>query len=131
MHPKQAEIEKRLRAMLDELDSYLEETYGDEFSLHPNRLPRGAAGSPLYDGLFSASSKFTLGYGTEYGRGYDIVIDISTLELVRKEVRSGIEDDAARKLTSLLPKYFPERKLTVVKEGNYYKLIGDFSLGTV
>ncbi len=79
MHPKQSALEKRLRAMLDELDNYLEDTYGEYFDLHPNRLARGEASSTLYDGLFSASLKFTMGYGTDSGRGYSVVIDISTL----------------------------------------------------
>jgi len=28
-----------------------------------------------------------------------------------------------------LPKFFPNRQLEVVKDGNLYKIIGDFSLG--
>ncbi len=131
MHPKQEELEKRLRKMLDELDEYLEETYGDQFILHPNRLKKGEAASPLYDGMFSTSTKFSMGYGTKSGRGYDIVIDISTLEYVKNENRQRIEDDAARKLKTLLPNYFPNRKLSILKEANYYKLVGDFSLGIV
>ncbi len=131
MHPKQAELDKTLRKMLDELDEYLEVKYGDKYILHPNRLPKGGAASPLYDGLFSTSTKFSMGYGTKTGRGYDVVIDISTLEYVKNEFRSKLEDDAAEKLRSLLPIYFPNRELSVLKEHNYYKLVGDFSLGSV
>jgi hypothetical protein len=131
MHPKQSALEKRLRAMLDELDNYLEDTYGECFDLHPNRLARGEASSTLYDGLFSASLKFTMGYGTDSGRGYSVVIDISTLESIDRKTRNEIDEAAAEKLSQLLPRYFPERDLRLAREGHYYKIIGDFSLGDV
>ncbi len=129
MNPTQVTLEKRLREMLDTLDNYLEDTYGDMFSLNPNRLPRGEASSTLYDGLFSTSTKFTLGYGSESGRGYSVVIDISTLDKVDTKTKDTIEADAAGKLSELLHTYFPERDLQVVHDGNSYKIVGDLSLG--
>lgn len=131
MHPKQAELERRLRTVFDELDSFLENEYGELFSLHPNRLPRGEAASSLYDGLFSASSKFTMGYGSSAGRGYSVVIDISTLDRVSSEQRKIIEESASQKLEALLQEHFPERELHVVKDHATYKVVGDFSLGDV
>lgn len=117
--------------MLDELDDYLEETYGQRFIRHPNRPKRGEAASSRYDGLFSATSKFTLGYGSERGRGYLIVIDISTLDHIDKKTRDQIETDAIEHLKQLIPRYLPDRKLEVVKDGTVYKLVGDFSLGSL
>lgn len=128
-HPSQVKLEKRFRAMLNELDEYLETTYGDRYDLHPNRLPRGEASSNIYDGLFSATMKFSLGYGSQLGRGYVVTIDISTLEMVDPEHRREIEADAARHLEELIPKHFPERELSVRRDGRLYKIVGDFSLG--
>ena len=52
-HPKQIQLEQKLRDMADDLDHYLEERFEGLYPLHPNRLPRGKAASVAYDGLFS------------------------------------------------------------------------------
>lgn len=129
MHPKLAEIEERLRILLDRLDEYLEQKYGTRYPLHPNRLPLGEAASPSYDGLFSVFAKFSLGYGTKTGKGYVLNIGLSTLEKIPEPVRKEIEADAAQKLEAMIPELFPEREIYVIKDGNIYKIIGDFSLG--
>jgi hypothetical protein len=129
MHPKLAEIEERLRRALDELDNYLEDTYGTVYQLHPNRLDRGEASSPSYDGLFSVHAKFSLGYGSETGRGYILHISLSTLEQIPKPKRSKIEQDAVEKMNAIIPRYFPERDIRVTRDGGVYKIVGDFSLG--
>lgn len=128
-HPSQRKLEQRFRAMLDELDEYLENRYESLYRLHPNRLPRGEASSGLYDGLFAASMTFTAGYGSQHGRGYVVVIDVSTLDRVDPQHKKEIQRDAAGKLEELLPAYFPDRRLSVKKDGNVYKIVGDFSLG--
>ncbi|MCD4699356.1 MAG: hypothetical protein K8R91_02140 [Phycisphaerae bacterium] len=130
MHPKLADIEDRMRIMLDQLDDYLENNYTGIYHLHPNRLPEGGASSPSYDGLFSIFAKFSLGYGTTSGRGYILTIDISTLEKIPVEIREKIEKDAAGKLESMIPDFFPEREIHVTKDASIYKITGDFSLGT-
>jgi hypothetical protein len=131
VHPKQQELEDTLRRMCDDLDKFLEDAYGDRYPLHPNRLTRGKAASVAYDGLFSTGTQFTMGYGSGAGRGYIIDIDIVTLSRVDKKDFETIEAAAVAYLKSLLPLYFPDRKLQIVKDGNLYKIIGDFSLGTV
>jgi len=131
VHPKQQELEDTLRRMCDDLDKFLEDAYGDRYPLHPNRLARGKAASVAYDGLFSTGTQFTMGYGSGAGRGYIIDIDIVTLSRVDKKDFETIEASAVAYLKSLLPLYFPDRKLQIVKDGNLYKIIGDFSLGTV
>jgi flagellar capping protein FliD len=128
-HPSQIKLEKRFRKMLNELDEYLENTYGNQYDLHPNRPVRGEAASNLYDGLFSATMNFSMGYGSEHGRGYIVKIDISTLEQVDKEHRSHIEEDAIEHLRLLLERDFPERYLEIKRDGRLYKIVGDFSLG--
>lgn len=131
MSPQQQSLEKHMRSLCDELDRYLEDTFGDRFPLHPNRLPRGRAARVAYDGLFSTGTQFTLGYGSESGRGYLVDIDIVTLAKVKEEDRDEIERAAIKFLRENLSKYFPDRKLEVVRDGNVYKIIGDFSLGSL
>lgn len=131
MHHKQRVFEDTLRALMDETDSYLEDTYGELYPLHPNRLKRGNASSVSYDGLFSAWPQFSPGYGSKSGRGYVIDISISTLSLIPAEERERIVKAGAEKIEELLPVYFPNRELHVIQEGNYYKIVGDFSLGDV
>ena len=130
MHPKQRQLEDTLRTMCDDLDRYLEDTYGNRYPLHPNRMERGKAASVAYDGLFSTGTQFTMGYGSNAGRGYIVDIDIVTLSRVAKEDVDEIEASAVKYLKQLLPAYFPDRTLDSVKDGNLYKIIGDFSLGT-
>lgn len=130
-HPKQAALEARMRSLLDALDDYLEDQYGELFSLHPNRLDRGEAGSKSYDGLFSVFAKFSLGYGTKTGRGYLLTVNISTLDQVPKETRTKIESDAARFMKEHLAGQFPDRELHIVHDNGVYKITGDFSLGVV
>jgi hypothetical protein len=131
MHHKLQTFQDTLRKLLDEVDHYLEDTYGGTYPLHPNRMERGAASSVSYDGLFSAWPQFTAGYGSSSGRGYAIDISISTLQAVPPEKRAEIRKAAADKIEELLPAYFPERELHVVEEGPVFKIIGDFTLGRV
>jgi len=115
--------------MCDDLDNYLEDRYALRYPLHPNRLSRGQAASVAYDGLFSTGTQFTMGYGSAAGRGYIVDIDICTLDRVKPEDRQEIEQEATTYLESLLPKYFPDRALKLVRDGRVWKIIGDFSLG--
>jgi len=128
-HHKQRELERQMSALCVELDHHLEDMFAERYPLHPNRLPRGKASSVFYDGLFSTGTKFTLGYGSEAGRGYLVDVVISTLAKVAASDRDEIEQEAVRFIEEALPRYFPNRKLQVVKDGNVYKIVGDFSLG--
>jgi hypothetical protein len=131
MHPKQEELEKRLDKLCMALDNYLEDQYTDIFTLHPNRPKRGAGANPSFDGVFATSVSFTLGYGSKYGRGYLIVIDVRTLQYVSSAQREEIYNRAFLFIQKTLPVEFPERKLEIVRDGNLLKIIGDFSLGDV
>ena len=131
MHPKQEELERRLDKLCMALDNYLEDQYSDIFTLHPNRPKRGAGANPSYDGVFATSVSFTLGYGSKYGRGYLIVIDVRTLQYVSSAQREEINNRAFLFIQKTLPVEFPERKLEIVRDGNLLKVIGDFSLGDV
>lgn len=128
-HPKQAALEHTMRLLCDDLDQYLEDTFGNRYPLHPNRPSRGKAASVAYDGLFSTGTQFTLGYGSEHGRGYIVAIEIRTLSKVLDSDRNAIELAAVKYIETIIPTYFPERAIKLEKDGKVYKLIGDFSLG--
>lgn len=131
MHPLQAELEDKLQELFNKLDDYLEEKYGQKWPLHPNRLKRGKAASPIYDGLFSTGAIFTPGYDSTIGRGYIVDIDYRTLSTIPKQDKEMILKDAVSFLTNKFPEYFPNRNLKIVKDGNIYKIVGDFFLGSV
>ncbi len=129
-HPSQLLLENKLRALADDLDHYLEDTFADLYPLHPNRLPRGEAASVAYDGLFSTGTQFTAGYGSKYGRGYIMSIEIRTLSNVHPADRTKVEEASRKYLEEIIPRYLPGRKIELKRDGNVYKLVGDFSLGS-
>ncbi len=128
-HPKQVELESKMPKLCDDLDRYLEDTFGDAYPLHPNRPERGKAASVAYDGLFSTGRQFTLGYGSDHGRGYILSVEIRTLSWVQKDKKRAIEEAAMEYIRKILPLYFPDRAIELKHDGNVYKLVGDFSLG--
>ncbi|HOV39820.1 MAG TPA: hypothetical protein PLG79_13955 [Spirochaetales bacterium] len=130
-HPKLVQFEERLKTMFDEIDHYLEDKYGKTYPLHPSRPERGMTANPQADGLFNMGADFTPGFGSDTGRGYLIDVTMATLETVEETVRREILEETARKVSELLPLYFPERTLRVVQDGNHFKIQGDFGLGTL
>lgn len=131
MHPKQEELENELANLCRNLDNHLEDKYGQKYRIHPNRLKRGAGSNPRFDGLFSTSIAFSLGYGSKSGRGYIVEVDIRTLDRVTEEDRQKILEDAFDYIKDNLKIYLPERELDIVKDGEIMKIVGDFSLGEV
>jgi hypothetical protein len=130
-HPKMEEFDNRMKKLFDEVDDYIEDLYGGSYSLHPVRPARGETANPEADGLFNVGAIFTPGYGSELGRGYLIDVSMSTPDKVDEGVRREIYEAAANKVRELLPIHFPERKLTVRRDKNHFKIQGDFSLGEV
>ena len=118
-----------MAALFAEVDRRLEDRWGDAFPLHPNRPARGETEDSGMDGLFEAAADFTPGFGSQRGRGYIVSIRVATLERVPPERYEGFLDEANETLRELLPRYFPERDLDVVRDGPRFKIIGDFSLG--
>jgi len=125
------EFDDRLKKLFDEVDDYIEDLYGDKYNLHPVRPARGETSNPEADGLFNIGANFTPGFGSELGRGYLIDVAIATLEKVDEDIRREIYETAAKKVKELLPVHFPERKLTVRRDKNHFKIQGDFSLGRI
>lgn len=130
-HPNLIHWEKKLKSVLDEIDMLMEDRYGDLYDLHPARRKHGSTSNRSHDGLFDIRGDFTLGLGSEKGKGYIIDIDLKTLEHVPAEVIENIENEVVYELKYRLPHIFPGRDLTVERDGNLIKVIGDLSLGNV
>jgi hypothetical protein len=128
-HPETLEWEKNLKALFDEIDDYLESTYGSMYPLHPSRAKRGTTSNKEQDGLFNVGAAFTSGLGSEYGPGYAVEIRLVTLSHVPDDLREDIEEDVVRLINEKLPDHFPDKDLKVVRDGNVYKIYGDLSLG--
>jgi hypothetical protein len=129
IHPKLAAFTDTLEAMFHEVDEELEEMWGGSFARHPNRPGRGETFNPEMDGLFEIAPDFTIGIGSEKGRGYILGFRIATLEKVSPEQFEFLMNSAADLLRRKLPRYFPGRRLELVRDGKRFKIIGDFSLG--
>jgi hypothetical protein len=130
-HHRAKEFDRKLKRLFDETDDYLEDSYGDRYTLHPARAERGGTANKASDGLFNVGASFSAGYGSEHGRGYVIDVDMVTLREVPDEVEEEIEEAAVRYIRRRLSHYFPERDLKVERDGRTFKIIGDFRLGTV
>jgi hypothetical protein len=130
-HPKINQWDRQMKALFDEVDDYLEEKYGREYPLHPKRAKRGRTSNKKYDGLFNVGADFSSGYGSSTGRGYVIDVDMVTLSEVPDEVERQIENETVDLVRERLPKYFPDRDLSVVRDGKIFKIHGDFSLGSL
>lgn len=128
MNPKLAKWEERLHELLREIDVKLEDKYGARWPLHPARQSRGSAANPQYDGLFRITASFSAGYGSKHGAGYIFRVEIVTLSDVPAEVREKIENEAAVLLGDGLSKAFPDRNMSVDRDGNVYKIFGDLSI---
>ncbi|MDR1596071.1 MAG: hypothetical protein LBR99_00055 [Treponema sp.] len=126
-----AAFTKTLEALFLEVDEFLEDEWGGSFSLHPNRPGRGETANPEMDGLYNIGPDFTPGLGSKKGRGYIISLKAATLDKVTPEQFEYLMEEAAILIRKKLPEYFPDRKLQVVRDGKQFKIIGDFSLGSV
>ena len=120
--------ERRLKTVFDRVDDALEEKYGDAFPLRPNRAERGETTSKSHSGLFSVGGKFSLGLGSKHGAGYIVDVRLSTLKRIPAETREAIYEDAQQWLKQELEREFPETDLDLVRDGNVFRITGDFSL---
>ncbi len=128
-HPKTVAWDKKLKAICDRIDHWLEDHYGGLYPLRPNRPGRGVTSNPEMDGLFNIQAVFTPGYGSEKGRGYLIEIEMSTLDDVDPRLKKEIQDLVLVKMKEELKSEFPERLLEIGFDGHMIKIWGDLSLG--
>jgi hypothetical protein len=120
--------ENKLKALFDEIDEELEKRFGSLYNLHPSRAKKGSTSNKEQDGLFDIGASFSPGFGSEYGRGYVLDVDMMTLDHVPKEVQEHMEEIVVELIRKKLPVFFPERELEVKRDGNIFKIIGDLTL---
>ncbi len=130
-HPRMVEFDNKLKDIFNIVDDFLEDKYGDLFPLHPARAKRGDTSSKSHDGLFSVTSSFTAGIGSEKGKGYVVEIRFVTLKSVDKSIKEKIENEVIKLIDHQLDEKFENRELNVAKDGNVIKIYGDLSLGNV
>ena len=125
---KLEEWEGRLYTLLREIDRVLEDKYGKLYPLHPARPQRGETANPQYDGLFRITASYSAGYGSKLGPGYIFRVELVTFEMVPDEIRLSIEEEAMQMAEDGLKRVFPERELSIARDGNVIKIYGDLSL---
>ncbi len=119
------EFDMKLKKLFDLIDDYLENNYGEIYQLHPNRPKRGSTANKASDGLFNVGASFSPGYGSEYGRGYVVDIDIATLDHVPDKVQLEIENEVADLLREIIREQFPGQDIRVNRDGNVLKIYGE------
>ena len=122
------EFDNQLKKIFDIVDDYLENNYGNRYRLHPNRPQRGKTGNKASDGLFNIGASFSPGYGTEYGRGYVVDLDLATLEHVPEQVQIDLENEVADLLRGIIEEKFPDQDINVSRDGNVLKIYGELIL---
>ena len=128
-HQKAIEWEKRLKSVFDEIDAELENDYGGMFSRHPARAPDGGTSNPEMDGLFNVGASFSAGFGSRFGPGYVVNIQLLTLEHVPAKLKATLRDHVRALLIEKLPVTFPGKELHVDEELRHLRIHGDLSLG--
>jgi hypothetical protein len=131
IHPKLVQFTDNLEALFKEVDEVLETHWGNAFSLHPNRPQKGSTSNPEMDGLFEIAPDFTVGLNSQKGRGYIVSLRVATLEKIPPKMYESFMEESAALIAERFPIFFPGRKLSVVRDGKIFKIIGDFSLGNV
>jgi hypothetical protein len=129
-HPKTEAWERRLKSVFDQIDAELERKYGERYPLHPVRSPKGETSNPAHDGLFDLGAAFSAGYGSEHGPGYVVRLRVATLAEVPDAVREEMESLVISRLRTELRAAFPNRELSVSRDGPVFKIHGDLSLGS-
>jgi hypothetical protein len=130
-HPKTIEWDRRMKLLFDRIDALLEERHRGRWRLRRNRPALGETANPEADGLFNLGTFFDTGYGSALGRGYLVEIILATDEEVAAEARAEIEEEVRGLLERFLPEHFPERRLSVERDGSLLKIRGDLSLGSL
>lgn len=124
------ELEKwelRLSAVLNRVDTKLEERFGADFPRRANRPPPGATSNPKYDGLFSLGSAFSLGFASGDGPNYVISIRLSTFATIQPEAWAEILQFALEQIQLELDNEFLPQKLTASIDSDIIRITGDLN----
>lgn len=127
-HRKAKAWEHKLKSVFDEIDAVLESDYGGMFTRHPARPAEGGTSNPEMDGLFNVGASFSAGFGSRFGPGYVVDIQLSTLQHVPAKLKSALRDQVQALLIEKLPLAFPGKELHVDKELGHLRIHGDLSL---
>ncbi|MBI9105520.1 MAG: hypothetical protein JEZ04_02185 [Spirochaetales bacterium] len=119
------EFDNKLKKIFDVIDDYLENNYGNRYGLHPNRPVRGVTANKASDGLFNVGASFSAGYGSVYGRGYVVDVDLATLEHVPEKVQHDIENEVAGLLREIFSEHFPDQDIKISRDGAVLKIYGE------
>lgn len=122
------EWEMKLDDLLKRVDQTLEDLYGSQLARHPARPSRGSTSNPQHDGLFRVTARFTPGFGSELGKGYELRFDMVTLETLPEKQAGLIQQKAVQLIQDGLEEVLPGRGLRVKRDGNIWKIVGDLSL---
>ena len=122
------QFDDKLKKIFDLIDDYLENNYGNKYRLHPNRPERGETANKASDGLFNVGASFSAGYGSVYGRGYVVDVDLATLDNVPETVQKQIESEVADLLREIIHEHFPEQDIKVNRDGDVLKIYGELIL---
>ena len=122
------EFDTNLKKIFDLIDDYLENNYGNRYKLHPNRPGRGVTANKASDGLFNVGASFSAGYGSVFGRGYVVDVDLATLEHVPDKVQLDIENEVTDLLREILMEFFPDQDIKVNRDGCVLKIYGELIL---
>lgn len=120
--------EDKLQGIFDKIDEKLENKYGEEFPLAPNRPAKGKGVTPDADGLFDLGVAFSVGLISEIGPGYVFRVKMATLANIPEQFTEKVEDEVVELLTLELPKEFPGKNLQVSRDGKVYRIHGDLNL---
>lgn len=118
-------LDNQLKNIFDLIDDYLENNYGSAYHLHPNRPKRGATANKASDGLFNVGVSFSAGYGSVYGRGYVVDVDLATLDHVPETIQLKIENEVADLIREIIPEFFPDQDIRISRDGNVLKIYGE------
>ena len=121
-------FDDKLKKIFNLIDDYLENNYGYLYKLHPNRPARGRTANKASDGLFNVGASFSAGYGSVYGRGYVVDVDIVTLEHVNEKVQAQIENEVADLLRGIISEEFPGQDIKINRDGSVLKIYGELIL---
>ncbi len=130
MSHQHREIDKKLKQLFDDVDAELEKRFGDCYPLHPARPAQGETANPAADGLFNIGAQFSAGYGSKFGRGYVLDVDLATLHTVSDSQKKEIDLYAEELVRKKLIEFFPNREMQLKRDGNIFKIVGDFGVQT-